>query len=81
MIPRPGCRARRGDLYVSGSGVLVRAMLADGLVDERHLFVFPVTLGSGQRLFGEGGAQTSFTLAAAESYASGVVHLAFRPAD
>ena len=70
-----------GDLYVSGSGVLVRAMLADGLVDELHLFVFPVTLGSGQRLFGEGGAQTSFTLAAAESYASGVVHLAFRPAD
>ena len=56
-------------------------MLADGLVDELHLFVFPVTLGSGQRLFGEGGAQTSFTLAAAESYASGVVHLAFRPAD
>src|SRR3954451_7773376 len=33
-----------GDLYVSGSGTLVRAMLADGLVDELHLFVFPVAL-------------------------------------
>src|SRR2546421_564464 len=40
-----------GALYVSGSGTLVRAMLADGLVDELHLFVYPVTLGSGKRLF------------------------------
>src|SRR5918997_5975500 len=32
-----------GDLYVSGSGTLVRAMLDDGLVDELHLFVFPLT--------------------------------------
>ena len=34
-----------GGLYVSGSGTLVRAMIADGLVDELHLFVYPVTLG------------------------------------
>ncbi len=37
-----------GDIYVSGSGTLVRALLADGLVDELHLFVFPLTLGAGQ---------------------------------
>ena len=42
-----------GKIYVSGSGTLVRAMLADGLVDELHLFVFPLTLGSGQRLFAD----------------------------
>ena len=35
-----------GGLYVSGSGTLVRAMIADGLVDELHLFVYPVTLGT-----------------------------------
>jgi dihydrofolate reductase len=34
-----------GDLYTSGSGTLVRAMLADGLVDELHLFVYPLTAG------------------------------------
>ena len=34
-----------GDLYVSGSGTLVRAMLADGLIDELHLFVYPLTRG------------------------------------
>jgi dihydrofolate reductase len=42
-----------GDLYVSGSGTLVRSLLADGLVDELHLFVFPLTRGSGPRLFPE----------------------------
>ena len=69
-----------GDLYVSGSGVLVRGMLADGLVDELHLFVFPLTLGAGQRLFGEGD-ELKLAPAETEAYDSGVVHLAYRPAE
>ena len=40
-------------LYVSGSATLVRALLADGLVDELHLFVYPVTRAAGPRLFGD----------------------------
>ncbi|MDF2751984.1 MAG: Dihydrofolate reductase, partial [Gaiellaceae bacterium] len=40
-----------GHLYVSGSVTLVRALLADGLIDELHLFVYPLTIGSGTRLF------------------------------
>jgi dihydrofolate reductase len=67
-----------GDLYVSGSGTLVRAMLADGLVDELHLFVFPVALGTGQRLFDDGGQVTKFDLLGTEGYEGGVVHLAYR---
>ena len=43
-----------GDLYVSGSGMLVRAMLADGLIDGLHLFVYPLTRGAGPRLFPDG---------------------------
>jgi dihydrofolate reductase len=66
-----------GDLYVSGSGTLVRAMLADGLVDELHLFVYPVALGAGERLFVDGGPAAKFTLAQAEPYESGVVHLGY----
>jgi dihydrofolate reductase len=68
-----------GDLYVSGSGMLVRAMLADGLVDELHLFVYPLTRGGGPRLFPEDAAPGKLALAACESYENGVVHLAYRP--
>jgi dihydrofolate reductase len=68
-----------GDLYVSGSVTLVRAMLADGLVDGLHLFVYPVTLGSGPRLFPEGAEPGTYSLAASDTYENGVVYLAYRP--
>ncbi len=68
-----------GKIYVSGSGTLVRAMLADGLVDELHLFVYPVALGSGPRLFADG-ATTKLALAGCQAYDSGVVHLSYTPA-
>src|SRR5437588_10250697 len=70
-----------GDLYVSGSGTLVRAMLADGLVDELHLFVFPLALGAGQRLFADGGPAAKFALAGTEAYESGVLHVTYRPSE
>jgi dihydrofolate reductase len=69
-----------GGIYVSGSGTLARAMLADGLVDELHLFVYPVARGQGQQLFADGGPATSFTLAGSEAYSNGVVHLHYAPA-
>ncbi len=68
-----------GDLYVSGSGTLVRAMLADGLVDELHLFVYPLTRGSGPRLFPADAPPRKLSLAACESYENGVAYLAYRP--
>jgi dihydrofolate reductase len=67
-----------GDIYVSGSGTLVRAMLADGLVDELHLFVFPLALGAGPRLFADG-LEAKFSLADTESYDNGALHLVYRP--
>jgi dihydrofolate reductase len=67
-----------GDLYVSGSGTLVRAMLADGLVDELHLLVYPLTRGPGPRLFPEDAAPVALSLAASESYANGVLYLNYR---
>jgi dihydrofolate reductase len=68
-----------GNIYVSGSARLVRSMLADGLVDELHLFVFPLTLGAGERLFPEGDPPVKFTLAETEAYDSGVLHLNYQP--
>jgi dihydrofolate reductase len=67
-----------GDLYVSGSGTLVRAMLADRLVDALHLFVYPLTRGTGPRLFPGDGAPVTLALAACEPYENGVVYLSYR---
>jgi dihydrofolate reductase len=69
-----------GDLYVSGSATLVRALLADGLVDELHLYVYPVALGTGIRLFPDGAARTPLALLGAERLSNGVAHLAYGPA-
>ena len=67
------------DLYVSGSGTLVRALLADDLVDELHLFVFPLTRGAGPRLFSEDAPPLALSLAAFERYDNGVIHLGYAP--
>ena len=66
-----------GGIYVSGSGTLVRAMLSDGLVDELHLFVYPVTLGAGPRLF-DGTPAGKWTLAAGQAYDNGVLYAGYR---
>jgi dihydrofolate reductase len=50
-------------------------------VDELHLFVFPLALGTGKRLFGDGGSPVRLGLTAADSYSSGVVHLAYGRAE
>ena len=68
-----------GDIYVSGSITLVHAMLEDGLIDGLHLFVYPLTRGSGPRLFPDGAPPKTFSLEACESYENGVVYLNYRP--
>ena len=69
-----------GAIYVSGSAALVRALLSDGLVDELHLFMYPVALGAGLRLFPDGSTGLKLSLLDSETYANGVVHLAYAPA-
>ena len=69
-----------GTIYVSGSGRLVRGLLADGLVDELHLFVYPIALGAGDRLFVAGDGPHKLALLASDTYANGVVHLSYGPA-
>ena len=69
-----------GHIYVSGSGTLVRALLAERLVDELHLFVYPVAVGSGRRLWDDDAALTKLALQQLDVYDNGVVHLAYGPA-
>ncbi len=67
-----------GDLYVSGSATLVHAMLRDGLIDELHLFVYPLTRGSGPRLFDDGEPASKWSLADSQRYDNGVLYLNYR---
>lgn len=67
-----------GDIYVSGSGTLVRAMLSDALIDELHLFVYPVIRGAGPRLFDGAGADAPVTRVSCDAYDNGVTRLVYR---
>jgi dihydrofolate reductase len=69
-----------GAIYVSGSGTLVRALLEDGLVDDLHLFLYPVAVGRGARLWNDDVDPVTLTLADHHVYDNGVVHLDYRPA-
>jgi dihydrofolate reductase len=62
-----------GEIQVHGSGRLVQTLLAHDLVDELHLVVIPVLIGSGKRLFGSGTVPARFDLVAAATTRSGVV--------
>ena len=69
-----------GDLVVHGSIRLVRALLAGDLVDELRLMVFPVVLGSGQRLFGETSDKKPMQLVESRMVGDGVAVLVCRAA-
>jgi dihydrofolate reductase len=69
-----------GALYVSGSATLVRALLADGLVDRLELFLFPTVVGAGLRLFEGDSAALKLRLLESETYENGVLHLVYGPA-
>ena len=62
------------DIVTDGSSQLVHALLANDLVDELHLLLFPLTLGSGKRLLPDG-VYATFSLVSAKPYPSGVVGL------
>jgi dihydrofolate reductase len=74
-------KARAGrNIGMTGSGTLVASLLREGLVDELHMFVFPVVLGSGKRLFGEAGGELALKLLDSAVYETGVVHLTYAKA-
>jgi dihydrofolate reductase len=62
------------DILTDGSQKLVHTLLEHDLVDELHLLLYPLLLGSGKRLFPEG-VHTTFKLKATHPYPSGVVGL------
>jgi len=67
------------DLHLFGSTELVQTLLEHDLVDELHLMVFPVVLGSGKRLFGETSDKKALQLAESRTVGDGVAILVYRP--
>jgi dihydrofolate reductase len=68
------------NIGMTGSGVLTTSLLREGLLDELHLFVFPLVVGSGQRLFGPAGGQLPLQLLGSATFGTGVVHLTYAKA-
>ena len=60
-----------GEIHVHGSATLAQGLAAAGLVDRYHLLVFPLVLGSGKRLFGEGD-KTKLSLIEHAAYSNGI---------
>lgn len=61
------------DIQVHGSGELIQLLLANDLVDELWLKIFPLTLGTGKKLFGEGTIPAAFTLTESTVTPKGVI--------
>jgi dihydrofolate reductase len=69
------------DISISGSPTLVRSLLQDDLLDELRLMVHPIVVGSGKRLFEDGGAQKALQLVDSKTFSTGVLYLTYQPAQ
>lgn len=68
------------DLQVWGSSVLLQTLIAAELVDEHRIWLYPVVLGKGKRLFGDGVPPRALNLVETHSMPSGVLLNVYRPA-
>jgi dihydrofolate reductase len=68
------------EIQVHGSGDLVQTLLEHGLVDEYHLLIFPVVIGTGKRLFGDGTTPGGLRLANSKIATTGVIMATYEPA-
>ena len=68
------------EIQVHGSSNLIQTLLRHGLPDELRVWIFPVVLGTGKRLFGDGTVPAGLELLDSRTTGTGVVMLAYRPA-
>jgi dihydrofolate reductase len=66
------------DIVTTGSIQLVHAMVEAGLVDEYRLFVYPIVIGHGRRLFEDGAPASTLRLVETKSFRSGINLLRYR---
>ncbi|NUP08888.1 MAG: dihydrofolate reductase [Polyangiaceae bacterium] len=70
----------RGEIQVHGSLDLAQTLIRHNLIDEYRVWVFPVLLGKGKRLFGEGVVPAALSLVGTRTTSSGVVVSTYKPA-
>jgi dihydrofolate reductase len=70
-----------GDISVLGSGELAQTLMEHGLVDEYALWIHPLVLGSGKRVFRDGGPKIPLSLVGSKTSGTGVLLLTYRPAS
>jgi len=68
------------DLWVHGSGNLIQTLLKHHLLDRMHLWIFPITVGNGKRLFAEGTQAEGWKLVDSKIASSGVIVATYEPA-
>lgn len=68
------------NIGITGSATLVQSLLQDDLLDELGLMIHPVVVGSGKRLFQEGGGPKGLKLVDSMTFSTGVVSLTYQPA-
>ena len=68
------------DIQVHGSSNLIQTLLKHDLIDEFRLWIYPVTIGKGKRLFGEGTLPSSFKLINSKISTTGVIIATYEPA-
>jgi dihydrofolate reductase len=68
------------ELQVHGSPGLIQTLLEHGLVDEFRLFIFPVVIGKGKRLFGDGTVPAGLRLTDSTTSTTGVIMATYEPA-
>ncbi len=61
------------ELQVHGSSNLLQTLLKHNLIDAMHLWIFPVVIGTGKRLFGEGTNPSNFKLSTSKTASTGVI--------
>jgi dihydrofolate reductase len=69
-----------GELQVHGSGTLTRWLLENDLVDEMNLFIVPVVVGQGMRLFPDSGPDIALDLVESRAFPKGITLQVYRPA-
>src|SRR4051812_16354523 len=67
------------DLWVWGSGNLIQTLLKEHLIDQMHLLIYPITIGTGKKLFAEGTQPQNFKLADSYVSSTGVILATYEP--